>query len=38
MVIKKSYDCLLNSFEAVLFQHLFLQPYSLQFVLKEKMY
>jgi hypothetical protein len=36
MLIKKSCDCLLNSFEAVHIQHLFLQPYLLQFALKER--
>jgi hypothetical protein len=35
MLIKKSYDCLLNSFKAVHIQHLFLQPYLLQFALNE---
>ena len=36
MLIKKSYDCLLNSFEADRILHLSLQPYLLQFALKEK--
>jgi hypothetical protein len=36
MLIKKSCDCLLNSFEAVHIQHRFLQPYLLQFALKER--